>query len=95
MSKGTIERLKVLQKSFAKKHEFSVGDIVTWKEGLKNKLSKGPFVVMKVLPESVLDGSRDAGSTYFREPLDIILAFVDGDGDFMMYHNDSRRIEPA
>jgi len=38
---------------------------------------------------------NDSGSPYFREPLDIVLGFLNGDGDFITYHFDSRRFAPV
>ena len=43
----------------------------------------------------MIDAGNDSGSPYFREPLDIVLGFVDGDGDFITYHFDSRRFAPV
>src|SRR3546814_14058437 len=47
-----------------------------------------------MLSPPVIDGTFESGSTYFREPLDIIIGFVDEDGDFLNYHADARRFEP-
>lgn len=84
-------------KLFLEKHEFVPGQLVKWKEGLKNKRRPGygePAIVIKVLPEPILDKSGDAGSPYFREPLDLLLGVIDEDGDFIIFHYDKRRFEP-
>ena len=47
--KEKIEELKAAQALYAEKNEFSVGQIVTWKDDLKNKKSDGPFVVVEVI----------------------------------------------
>jgi hypothetical protein len=37
---------------------------------------------------------QSGGSPYFREPLTLIAAELDGEGDFVCFHYDSRRFEP-
>jgi hypothetical protein len=83
---------------FMRRHEFRPGQLVCWKPELKNR--KYPAygecgVVVEVLPEPIMDGGNDSGSPFFREPLDIVLGFLDGDGDFITYHFDSRRFAPV
>lgn len=92
---NTPEDLKKAFKSYNVKHEFKPGDIIRWKEGLKNKRSEGPFVVMEVLDPPVVDGSDASGSgfPYFREKLDLVCGTVIDD-DFLLYHMDSSRMEP-
>ena len=90
-----FERMKKAADAFNRFSIFDVGDLVEWKPGLKNKRADGPFVVVEVLREPVVDATRDGGSSYFREPLDIVLGHFDSDGDFMMYHYDSRRLQHA
>lgn len=79
---------------FTKKHDFKPGDLVQWKPGMKNKNGDGPYIVVAVLSEAVMDSGKESGSPYFREPLDITLAEIHSDGDFLIYHYDSRRFEP-
>ncbi len=83
---------------FMRKHAFRPGQLVSWKAELKNR--KFPAygecgVVVSILPEPVMDGGNDSGSPYFREPLDIVIGFVDAEGDFITYHFDSRRFAPV
>jgi hypothetical protein len=44
------------------------------------------------------DGEDDSGSTYFREPLDLVLGHIwdsdPGRGELMVFHYDSRRFQP-
>ena len=52
-------------------------------------------MVIDVLQQAVYDHEeRGAGSSYFREPLDIVLGIVDEEGDFLVFYLDSRRFEP-
>lgn len=73
---------------------FQPGELVIWKPGLKNKRLPGLFVVVEVLDQPIIDPEKSAGSTYFREPLDIKVATFDKDGDLIEVHLDSRRLEP-
>lgn len=84
-------KLKELYESFNQKESFTPGDIVAWKPGLKIKRSDGPFIVVENIDPPIMDSVVDSGSTYFREPLDVILGHVDNAGDFVCYHYDSRR----
>ncbi len=73
---------------------FKVGDLVKWKNGLKNrKLPKKyqPAVVVAVLDTPILNIEDNSGSPYFREPLDIVLGVVSEDGVFNTYYYDKRR----
>jgi len=75
---------------------FKRGDAVRWKKGLKNK--KYPkedqvAVVIQQLDEPIIQGERDSGSPYFREPLDLKLGVLDDDGDLMVFHYDKQRFE--
>lgn len=91
-------KARAMYERFVRKHDFRPGQLVCWKPELKNR--KYPAygecgVVVKILPEPLMDAGNDAGSSYFREPLDIVLGFLDGDGDFITYHFDSRRFAPV
>ena len=89
-----MQTLKQALETFNQKNTFKPGDIVDWKPGMKHKRSDGPFVVIEVLDEPVVGAVAEAGSAYFREPLDLILGtFING--DFVIFHYDSRRMQPA
>lgn len=84
-----------------RRHTFRPGDLVTWKPGMSNKRIPRPgrpAVVVEILPDPVMDPTRDAGDAYFREPLDIVLGvFIEQGrhrGDFIAWHFDSRRFQP-
>lgn len=85
---------------FNQHHAFAPGDLVTWKPGMKHKRYPRygqPAVVLEVLATPVLDPHGEAGSTYFRDPLDLVLGFIwdDGEvrGEFLTFHYDSRRMQ--
>lgn len=84
---------------FSNKAEKSLqpGMLARWKEGMKNRRTPDydiPMVVVAVLDQPIIDSTFDSGSVYFRERLDIILGFLDEDGEFCALHYDSRRFEP-
>lgn len=86
---------------FNRPHRFNPGDLVTWKPGLKNHRVPRygqPAVVIEVLATPILDSDKEAGSTYFRQPLDVVLGLIwdadPGRGELVTFHYDSRRFQP-
>lgn len=78
----------------------AVGDVVQWKPGMKNRRAPRygqPAIVVEVLAQPVSADSHEPGSTYFREPLDVVLGVFwhekPGHGEFLAFHYDSRRLE--
>jgi len=72
------------------------GMLARWKPGLKNRRTPDydvPMMVVEVLDPPVVDATFESGSIYFRERLDIVLGFLDEDGEFCLLHYDSRRFE--
>jgi hypothetical protein len=95
-----VATLKTACAALQIENHFEVGDVVRWKDGLKNKNIPAygvPGVVVEVLAEPISNPEGSAGSTYFREPLDLVLGlYVESDGGedtISMYHFDSRRFE--
>jgi len=93
--KETAERLTELSTRLTepRAEPMVAGDIVQWKEGLKN--TKRPdygqqCIVMETFPTISSDG-RGSGSTGFRDPADMRVGILDDDGDLMIYVFDSRR----
>jgi len=96
--KERVESLRILHQRFIERHEFNVGDIIQWKKSLKNRKHPAynePVVVVELLAEPIHDATDESGSPYFRERLDIVLGIVDPEGDFLLFHYDQRRFEPA
>lgn len=90
-----ISDLKRLYNNLEKKYTFNIGDIVRWKEGLKNKRvpqDKLPAIVVDVLEKPIYDEKVEMGSPYFREPLDIVLGVINK-GELITFYYDSRRFE--
>ena len=92
-----IAQLKSVCKSFIKKESLEVGQIVKWKEHLKNRKlphKNQPAIVIAILDQPVISTDDESGSPYFLETLDIILGIIVGNGTFLTFYYDSRRFEP-
>ena len=92
-----IAQLKSVCKSFLKKESLEVGQIVKWKENLKNRKlphKNQPAIVIEILEIPVISTDNESGSPYFLETLDIILGIVVENGTFLTFYYDSRRFEP-
>ena len=101
----TLEETKVSNQKLIRafesmliKYSFKPNQLVRWKQGLKNKdlpEYNQPAIVWEILPKARFDNPKThgAGSPYFSEPLDIVLAVMDED-EFILLHYDSRRFEP-
>lgn len=94
--------LRERYQSLVQRQRFTPGQLVEWKPGLKNKRFPRygqPAVVIEVLETPLLDHEDEAGSTYFREPLDLVLGLLwDGGparGEFVTFHYDGRRFQAA
>ncbi|MDO5290066.1 MAG: hypothetical protein Q4F13_10610 [Pseudomonadota bacterium] len=97
-SQDVANTLRVRRQALMQAHAFAPGDLVTWKPGLKNRQLPQygePAIVLQVLSEPVQDTEQESGSTYFREPLSLVLGVLlnEGDrrGDFLAWHFDGRR----
>jgi len=87
--------LSTLRENLNQTNKFDVGDIVRWKKGLKNKRIPEydlPAIVVEILDKPIFDEKAEVGSTYYREPLDIILGVIIKN-EFLTFHYDSRRME--
>ena len=94
--------LRERYQSFVQPQRFAPGQLAEWKPGLKNKRIPRygqPAVVIEILETPVLDREDEAGSTYFREPLDVVLGLLWDEGpargEFVTFHYDSRRFQAA
>jgi hypothetical protein len=94
-------RLTELANAMDTPHTFRKGQLVRWKAGLKNRTTPAyneVAVVREVLATPVFDACEDArcaACPQFGEPLTLVLAFLDTDGDFLELRYDGRRFEPA
>jgi hypothetical protein len=96
-----VQRLSELADAMDKPHIFHKGQLVRWKAGLKNRTAPADneaALVREVLAFPVSDtceAASCAGSPYFGEPLTLVLALLDHDGDFVELRYDGRRLEPV
>lgn len=95
------QRLLELANTMDTSQPFHKHQLVRWKAGLKNRASPAyneVAIVREVLaaPEyDTCEQGRCAGTPYFGEPLTLVLAILDGDGDFLEFRYDGRRFEAA
>jgi len=88
-------RLQALCNRLMTPSNLQPGDVVQWKEGLRNKLKPGYgeyAIVLEVLTVPII--SKSSGIS-MAEPLDVRMAFIDEDGDMRIFFYDSRRFEKA
>lgn len=74
---------------------FSSGDLVTWKQGLKNgryPQKNYPAIVTRTYKEPISRSDMESGSNHFREPLDLVILVDTGD-EVSEFHVDSRRFK--
>lgn len=95
----TAERLLTLYQRLTNRREKALrpGMMAVWKPGMKNRRFPrygDPAIVVEVLDPPILAHDDESGSTYYREPLDLLLGILHKDGDFLVYHFDSRRFQP-
>ena len=80
------------------RYDFVVGDLVRWKEGLKDRKLPAmdePAIVVSILAEPIRDTTNDAGTSYFRNCYDIVLGVIHPEsGNFVSFHYESMRFEP-
>lgn len=93
------DRLQTLYQRLTNGREktLRVGMLAMWKPGLKNRRFPAygqPAIVVELLDPPLLDHEEEAGMTYYREPLDMQMGILHRDGDFLVYHFDSRRFQP-
>jgi len=92
---AAAERLVTLSRSYAEVNRFRVGDLVTWKPGMRNR--RMPAYDDVVIVSGLIEGGRygpekSSGSPYFREPETLKVAFIDeSDGEFVEFCMDRQR----
>jgi len=91
-----ISILKSSVEKYNQKNSFKIGDIVQWKEGLKNKKRPQfgePCIVIEVLNKAISDIQAPIASPYFAEKLDIKLGLLGDNEEFFTFHYDQNRFE--
>lgn len=91
-----IELLKQVAIDYNKENRFECGDIVKWKNHLKNRKLPDynePAIILEVLTQPIINASEQFGSTYFNEKFDIKLGIY-RDGALMTFYFDKNRFEP-
>jgi len=94
VSPRTLQLLRDRHQAMCAVEHFQPGDIVIWKQGLRNKkhpVENTAALVVKVYDHPIYDTGAGAGSPYFNEPLGFVIGIIDDDGDFLCFHSDPRR----
>lgn len=89
-----ISTLQSLSAAYKDSNSFKVGDIVQWKEGLKNKKLPHydePCIVVEVLGKPIIDKEAPLASPYYGEKLDIKLGILGPNGEFFTFYYDKNR----
>ncbi len=77
---------------------FTEGQIVVWKQALKNRTFPEygePVIVTAIMPSPVFDPNEaSASSPYFQEPLTLVIGIF-RDNDLLEFRVDGRRFEPV
>lgn len=87
-----VEKLKKRKKALEEKNAFKVGDVIVWKDGLKNKRLPQyaqPAIVLEIFDTPIVD-EDDATAT---EEIDIQIGFISPDDEFLAFNYDSRRFK--
>lgn len=90
-----IELLRKLKELYEKENVFEVGDIIRWKNQLKNRKLPDynePVIVLETLADSLFDQSKELGSAYYNEKNDIRVGIF-RDDTLLMFYFDSNRFE--
>jgi len=95
-----VRRLTKLLDAMDEPQVFQKGQFVRWKADLRNRTLPAydePAVVREVLTQAVYDtceAARCANSPFFGEPLTLVLAVMDSEGELFELRYDGRRFEP-
>lgn len=90
-----IETLKRLKELYEKKYDFKVGDIIRWKNQMKNrKLPEynEPVILLEILENPIVNSNEQIGSTYFNENNDIKVGLIK-ENSLLTFYFDSTRFE--
>ena len=91
-----LKDLKKVVKQLNEPRNFEVGDEVEFKPEMDNKLKRPQeiWVVSHIYDEPIKNSETDAGSPYYNEQLDVIVAHYTGDehNTIVEHHVDSRRL---
>lgn len=93
--KHVIDEAQDFVKRYQEKETFQPGDLVVWKEGMKDRAFPDynePIVVLEIFePERISD---QFGNPYDCQPRDMrCLVFKDNEGDLLAFAHDSRRFK--
>lgn len=94
--KERIKLLKQLQNDFYTERQFTKGDMVVFKRGMRTMKYPGyglPAIVSKVYEKPIPDPTKDSCDADYGQQLDIVIGVLTSSGKFLQFHLDSRRLE--
>lgn len=86
-----IAKLNKRKSLLGEKSDFQVGDIIVWKDGLKNKRFPQygePCIIIHKYPEPI----KEIDASYTEE-LDIQVGLISSDDEFLCFNYDSKRFK--
>lgn len=92
----TYKNLKILKEEYEKEYSFTEGQIIRWKNKMKNRALpeyNEPVIILEVLETPLKDDGERLSSTYYNELFDIKVGIMKDD-TFLTFYFDSRRFEP-
>lgn len=94
-NQNKAELLVKLKELYEQKNEFKVGDLIRWKDKLKNRKLPDynePAIILEILEQPMFDTKEEIGSTYFNERFDI-KAGLYRDDTLLTFYFDSNRFQ--
>ena len=92
----TLEQLMALTNE---PRDYHVGDVVVWKcpqlKTLRSPSEGENMRVARTLDKPVFDDKEGCGIPFFAMPLDVVIACLDTDGEYLEFLVDGRRIRRA
>ncbi|WP_094722394.1 hypothetical protein [Bombiscardovia coagulans] len=91
-----VDKLKAAQHNYVTPIPFKVGDIVEWKPNMKMlpyPTYSAPVIVVRMLGEQKYESSSIFPTPVLRR-YDMLIGFIDGDGDFTVLKADSSCFQP-
>jgi hypothetical protein len=89
------ERMLAAERSLSEKCDYLAGDLVVWKDGMRNRgfaACGEPMLCAEILKKPVEDQHSDSKTPWFHEPLNVRVGVIDGEGDYLCYFVDGRRL---
>ena len=91
-----LSDLKFRRELMESPRDFEEGDIVVWKDSLKNKSFPQygqPAIVLNILEEPFFNDKQTPENHIFKEPHDLLLGIIMDNNEYLTLYFDSRRFK--